>query len=69
MIPSWTAQENDCENNIESIIQLNQQLTNQDLPNEQSKTSKQPKTINRLSNRGRATHPRAVKLQQTKQLI
>ena len=29
MIPSWTIQENDYKNEIESINQLNQQLTNQ----------------------------------------
>ena len=39
MILSWTAQKNDCENNIKSINWLNQQLINRDLSTKQAKTS------------------------------
>ena len=63
MIPFWTAQENDCENDIKNIIQSNQRLTNWDLLTERPRTSD-------LSESGRiatkqATNLRAVGSRQT----
>ena len=69
MIPSWTAQENDRKNDIESIIRSNQWSTNRDLPNKRLGTSEQPRTIDQSSDQGRATHPRAIGSRQSKQLI
>ena len=62
MILSWTAQENDRKNDIESIIQSNQQLTDWDQPNEWLGTSKQPRIIDWPSDWGQTTHPKAVGL-------
>ena len=38
-------------------------------PNKELGTSKQPKTIDWLSNQSQATYPRTVRLQQSEQLI